>query len=92
MSISLYIPKLQGYKMTTHLKLSRWGNSLALRIPVEILNDLNINQDTKLEVCSTKDKLVLKKCQSLDDLCHQITHSNLNIDNEWINESAGKEW
>ncbi|ECP4380020.1 AbrB/MazE/SpoVT family DNA-binding domain-containing protein [Campylobacter upsaliensis] len=78
--------------MMTYLKLSKWGNSLALRIPVDMLNDLNISQDTKLELYSTKDKLILKKCETLDDLCCQITNTNLNIDNEWINDSVGKEW
>lgn len=78
--------------MITQIKLSKWGNSLALRIPINILNELNITQDTKLELCSTNNKLIIKKCQNLDDLCSKITHSNLNRDAEWISEAMGKEW
>ncbi len=41
--------------------VSKWGNSLGIRLPQSVANQLDITADDKLEFSITKGKLTLKK-------------------------------
>lgn len=40
-------------------KISKWGNSLGLRLPKSILNELDLTVDTKLNVTQSDGKIIL---------------------------------
>lgn len=42
------------------LTLSKWGNSLSIRLPQKLLNQFDMSQNDKFEFEATKDEIVLK--------------------------------
>ena len=67
------------------VKISKWGNSMALRLPKSIVNDLNISEGTILNVISKENKLVaepVKKKYSLKELLNNINDSNIHSETD----------
>lgn len=73
-------------------KLSKWGNSLAVRIPMKMTQELDLNENSSLVILTQDDKIIIQKRLSLEDKCKLITAKNLNVDDGWSNESVGNEW
>lgn len=78
--------------MMTEVVSKKWGNSYGIRIPHQVMKDLEIQEDSKMTLCVMENKLLIEKKQSLQDLCAAINADNLNTQNEWIDQSKGKEW
>lgn len=78
--------------MTSEIKLNKWGNSLALRIPSAFLESLDFNQDSKLKLSIQDERLIIEKQKDLKQMCEAINKNNLNIDSTWNEDLAGKEW
>ena len=61
-------------------KVSRWGNSLALRIPKKLASSHQIMQGSDVEILEREDGLLLrsvpKKTYSLGALLDGVTESN----------------
>ncbi len=66
------------------------GNSLAVCIPNTIAENLNLSDNTKLDVKMQKGKIILTKKEKLTELCKKINDKNLNIDEP--HQARGKEW
>jgi len=62
-------------------KISRWGNSLALRLPKKLATSHNIFQDSNVEIIEQKDGLLLRplrrKSYDLNELLNGVTKENL---------------
>lgn len=64
------------------VKVQKWGNSLAVRIPKEIANQIGITQSSEMEIRMVRNReIVLKpkgvrKKYSLEKLLKQITPEN----------------
>ena len=72
--------------------LSKWGNSLAIRIPNYILKKLNLVENSSMNIDVVAGKIVLSKQKNrLETLCSAITEENLNIDDSF-DDTKGKEW
>ena len=72
-------------------KLSKWGNSLAIRIPTKIAQELDLSENSTLEILAKDDKIIIQKRLSFEDKCKLITAKNRNVDESW-DESVGNEW
>ena len=83
-------------------KVSKWGNSLGIRLPARSAARAGITDDTVLTVESGPETLTLRPVRerkkprssrfSLDALIANIRPANLNRDDEWLNmKSVGKE-
>ena len=72
-------------------KLSKWGNSLAIRIPIKIAQELDLSENSTLEILAKDDKIIIQKRLSLAQKCQLITAKNRNVDESW-DESIGNEW
>ena len=72
-------------------KLSKWGNSLAIRIPIKIAQELDLSENSTLEILAKDDKIIIQKRLSLAQKCQLITAKNRNVDESW-DESVGNEW
>lgn len=72
--------------------LSKWGNSLAIRIPNYILKKLNLVENSPMNIDLVAGKIVLSKQKNrLETLCSAITEENLNIDDSF-DDTKGNEW
>ncbi len=61
-------------------KIQKWGNSLGVRIPKNIIETIELEENSEVEI-ETKDGAIIifpkQKKQSLSSLLNQITKSNL---------------
>lgn len=78
--------------MERTLKINRWGNSLAIRIPSKILSALDLDEHSNLQVLTQDDKIIIQKRLSLEEKCNLINDRNRNIESTWTNDSVGREW
>ena len=62
-------------------KIQKWGNSLALRIPKTLANELGLERDSLVELTMTKKTLIVapapKAAPRLADLLARVTRDNL---------------
>ena len=56
--------------------ISKWGNSLALRIPHAIAEQLGVKENTSVYLTIKNDCLVIEKDYSLKELAAMITEEN----------------
>ena len=62
------------------IKISKWGNSIALRLPKSVISDLKIHDGSILIVVVKENKLIaepIKKKYSLKELLKNVDNSNL---------------
>ncbi len=67
------------------VRLKRWGNSFAVRIPMEAVKSLELDFDSRLELSCEDEQLVLKPVRSrpsfsLDALLSKVTEENLHLE------------
>lgn len=81
------------FKMTT--KVQKWGNSLAVRIPKEVAEQLTIEQgsDIEMKVTDNEIKLIPKKRKpTLEELMAQITPENQHDEVDWGKPEGNEVW
>ena len=78
--------------MTVALK--KWGNSLALRIPKDILNTLSINENSIMELSVNNGMLTVKPKSNtlLESLVSQINSENLHKEIDTSRSIGNEEW
>lgn len=59
------------------VKVAKWGNSLALRIPSGLAEDAQLAEGTEVEVGVEGGRLVVAPALSLDALLARVTPENL---------------
>jgi antitoxin MazE len=74
--------------MTAHVQ--RWGNSLAVRIPKALADELGLKPNDEIDLSVHEGRIILspskKKQFNLDDLLAGVTHEN--IHKEWDTDDA----
>ena len=71
--------------------ITKWGNSLALRIPSPFAKELDIEEDGSVDLSLEKDRLVIRKeAQSLKDLLALVSDQNLHKETD-TGQVIGKE-
>jgi antitoxin MazE len=80
--------------MITHIQ--KWGNSLAFRIPKKMAEELNLSQDSQVELKNDNGKLTIVPVKQaeyrLDDLLSQITPENLHAEIQDGQPSGNEVW
>lgn len=81
--------------MPNQTKVSQWGNSLAIRLPQALVNELSIERgvDVELEIESDGFKVKIPsmpKKFTLDELLAGVTSNNLHGETDW-GKTQGKE-
>lgn len=80
--------------MQTQIK--KWGNSLALRIPKLLAEQLDIKTDTEVEIAVEDGQLLIKPLPeptlTLEELLSQITAENLHEEVETGTAVGGEVW
>ncbi len=74
--------------------LKKWGNSLAFRVPKDILKSLNIDENSTLELSVQNGKLIAKPTENLklEDLVSQINKNNLHAEVNSGEAVGNEEW
>lgn len=75
---------------TLQTSVKKWGNSLAIRLPSAIIENLKLNESTPLEIKVSKNKIILSKKDELSHLLSKIDENNLHTDD--FAKARGKEW
>ena len=67
-----------------HVRVQKWGNSLAVRIPKPLAEDAEVKEGTVLNFAVSEGKVVAtpveKKKQSLKQLLAKVTRKNLHAE------------
>ena len=75
-------------------RIQKWGNSLALRIPKALAEEVHVRQNTQVEISLVDGKIVVEPVKTpdwtLEDLLEGITDENLHLEVE-SGPSVGKE-
>ena len=71
--------------MTT-ATLKTWGNSLGLRVPKNVLEAVNLKENSEVTLEVIDGAIVIKPKQGLEQLLAKITPENMHNDEEWLNE------
>lgn len=75
-------------------KIQKWGNSLGVRLPKHLLDELEIEENASVEIVAKGDNILIypikKKSYSLKELMSAITKDNLHTEIE-DDAPAGKE-
>ena len=75
-------------------KISKWGNSLAVRIPSVLVQDANLREGLEMEIETRKDKIILSPKKpmgySLKNLLSKVTVDNIHDEID-SGDSVGKE-
>lgn len=56
--------------------ITKWGNSLALRIPQPIAAQLGVKENSNVSLVIDGDRLIIKRGQTLDEMLEMITDEN----------------
>ena len=56
--------------------ISKWGNSLAIRIPKSLAAQLGISENSKVSLELDGDRLIIRRGQALEDMLAQINEHN----------------
>lgn len=76
------------------LTIKKWGNSVGVRIPHTILNELNLNIEHPVDMRIENGKIIIEPVQDeypLDQLLAGITPDNLH-EEVAVGDPVGKEW
>lgn len=74
-------------------QVSKWGNSLAVRLPAAYAKDLDLKEGTELDVSLVEGALLLRPRRSeytLEELVAKITPENRHDETNW-GEPLGRE-
>ncbi len=74
------------------VKLQKWGNSLAVRIPADILKELSLKSGSELVVGLRDKEIVLKAEVRLDSLLEDINPDNLHRETYWGERQGNEVW
>ena len=88
----VYTQCKKGFTMTVALK--KWGNSLALRIPKDILNTLALDENSIMELSVNNGMLTVKPKSNtlLESLVSQINSENLHKEIDTGRSVGNEEW
>lgn len=74
-------------------QISRWGNSLAVRIPKSYADQLGFEEGASVLIYESEGKLIVQQPQeNLDGLLARITPENLHGEPDWGPAKGREEW
>lgn len=76
-------------------KVQKWGNSLAVRLPKALTDEIDVHSNSPVEVVVQGDSIVVRPARrtyNLDDLLAQITPDNLHGEQDFGYPVGNEEW
>src|SRR5688572_9821566 len=68
------------------VRIGKWGDSLAIRIPSEFADALNLDVGMRLQIAREGDALILKRPTyhyTLEQLLRNVTAQNIHVETDW---------
>ena len=81
--------------MNVTTKIQKWGNSFAIRIPKEFIEELNLKQGSEIELRKIDDTLQIipkKRKPTLEELMAKITPENQHDEIDWGTPQGKEVW
>lgn len=73
--------------------LTKWGNSIGLRIPSQIVSDIGFRSGSKVEISSRKNQIIIRPKYDLKDLYESHYHKPLSqITAEDVGDCKEMDW
>lgn len=69
--------------MNAEIKVKKWGNSLAIRVPNAFVKEYNFDENSSIKLDGKKDKIIIQKINKKQDFLHWFANSpvaNLDMD------------
>lgn len=72
------------------IQIGKWGNSLAVRIPSNVVKDLGLADGANLDITTAEGAMILKPARrrrtehSLDDLLSGVSADTLHKETAWV--------
>lgn len=77
-------------------KIDRWGNSLGIRLPLRVTQQLSLSEGSSVSVTVEKNSLILrpqkKRCETLEQLLNRITPKNRHEATDWGKRQGKEVW
>lgn len=84
-----------GHPEAMKSRMSKWGNSLALRIPKVFGADLELEEGTEVELSVVNGSIIITPVSSkydLDELVRGITSENRHTETDWGTPRGDEVW
>ena len=81
--------------MATTTQVSKWGNSLGLRLPKSVARDAHLDEGDTVEVSFDNGAIVIRPSRprySLDELVGRITARNRHSESDWGGPLGDEVW
>jgi antitoxin MazE len=81
--------------MATTTQVSRWGNSLGLRLPQSVAREARLGEGDTVDVSVENGTIVIRPSRprySLDELVRRITPKNRHQESDWGGPFGGEAW
>jgi antitoxin MazE len=81
--------------MATITQLSKWGNSLGLRLPKSIAREVQLDEGDTVQVSVDNGAIVIRPSRprySLDELVRRITPKNRHDESDWGGKLGHEVW
>ncbi len=76
------------------IKIAKWGNSLGIRIPKHLAEEVHLQEGDEIEISTAQDKLIVtplkRKKYTLEELLEGMGEENLHSEIDW-GEAVGRE-
>lgn len=76
--------------MLTHI--SKWGNSLGVRIPHSVAKQLGITENEPVEIIVEDNHILIQKVYRLKSLLAQVTPENIHSEIDTGTSVGGEQW
>lgn len=75
-------------------KIKKWGNSLGIRIPISVINDLSLENGSTVEIIKEKDSIIIKakKEFNLEELIENISDENTHSETDFGKIEGNEVW
>lgn len=75
--------------------VQKWGNSLALRLPRAVAQQINVSEGQSVELKVTANRLVIRPARrrlTLDELLAKVTPENIHPETNWGPPRGKEAW
>jgi antitoxin MazE len=85
-------------KTAMRAQLKKWGNSLALRVPTGLLAELNLSENSTVDLRVEDGKLIIAPMQkkkwkySLEELLAGVSEENIHPETDWGSAVGEELW
>lgn len=77
------------------IKIARWGNSLGIRIPKQIAEQVKLEEGDEIEITKEGNRLILtpqKKKYTLEELLDGMNEEHLHSEVDWGEAMGREQW